>query len=92
MTRNPLIETPKDDNGSKPDSQGGSPIQHPEQSRPAPGEDNDPKRGGYHHADTAMGTRHSEALSQLEQTITGREPTQPADGESSGDPGEIKRR
>lgn len=46
----------------------------PTGGQPAPGQDNDPKRGGYLHADTAMGTSHSEMLADLEQTVTGSGP------------------
>ena len=48
--------------------------------QPTPGQDNDPKRGGYLHADTAMGTSHSEMLADLEQTVTGSSGTRGRDG------------
>jgi len=88
MNHNSPIEAMNDRADPKQGSRKTSSRQQPEQSRPVPGKDNDPKRGGYHHADTAMGTRHSEAISQLEQTITGQDPLHPADGGDSGDPAE----
>ncbi|WP_230533054.1 hypothetical protein [Microvirga roseola] len=53
-----------------------------QRSKLLPGQDNDPERSGYHHADTAMGTRSSEMMTDLEEAITGRTDRPSANSES----------
>lgn len=47
------------------------PLAQKDPSGKRPGADNDPGRGGYYHADTRMGSSHSEEIADFERTITG---------------------